>query len=178
MARGQSQAADTNLATTNAVGAQENQKANALESTLVPGYTSMMNTGYGSPEEEGAAVTSEMGASTQPFESGRFRGESRAAATHNDADLSGMEDQLALDEGRAAGSAAANLNKEKSNNELAGMYGLHQLQSGDQQAAAHMYGLGPSTLSARAGGMSGPQEAMGWLGLANAGSQTGANIHD
>jgi hypothetical protein len=152
MARGQSSAADTQLKTTNAVAGQEGDKANQLESKLVPGYTSLMDTGYFSPEEEAAATTSEMGAATQPFESAGFKAANRAAATRNPADLTAQEDQLALDEGRTAGDAAAKLQEQKMSNQEAGMYGLGQLQQGDQHAMEQMYGLGPSTLGARAAG--------------------------
>jgi hypothetical protein len=162
MARGQAQKADTQLGTTNAVGAQEQQKSNDLQNKLIPGYTSMMDTGYMSPAEEGAATTSEMGAATQPFESAGFKADQRAGATHNASDLTSQQDQLALDEGRTAGTAAAHLQDQKMQNQEAGMYGLNQIQSGDQHAMESMYGLGPGTLNGRAAGPSGDQLAMGW----------------
>lgn len=167
MARGQSQAADTNLKKTNAVGDAAQSKSDALESKVTPGYTSLMDTGYLSPEDQNAATVSEMGSATQPFESMGFKQQNNAAATHNDSNLTAGQDQLALDEGRTAGSAAANLQEEKMRNQEAGMYGLTNLKSQDQQQAEHMYGLGPGTLSARAAGPSVGQEIAGY---GNAGS--------
>lgn len=161
MARGQAQAADKQLSTTNAIGADERSRQQALENKLMPGYTSLMNTGFMSPAEENAARTSEMGAAEQPFESAGFTAANRAAATHNAADLTAEEEQLARDKGLATGTAAENFQKEKMNNELAGMYGIGQLRSEDLNAMQAMYGMGPSTLNARAAGGPSP-----WWGLA------------
>lgn len=152
MARGQSGAAQKQLKTTNAVASNEGDKANKLEDTLLPGYTSLMDTGYFNPGEEAAATTSEMGATAAPFSSAEFEGRNRAAATRNPADVTAQSDQLAMDEGRAAGDTAGHLQEEKMNNQEAGMYGLGQLQSGDRSAEMSMYGLGPQTLNARAAG--------------------------
>ncbi|HEX3156803.1 MAG TPA: hypothetical protein VHV32_19395 [Candidatus Angelobacter sp.] len=162
MARGQSQAADKNLAKTNAVGDASQSSANALESKVIPGYTSLMDTGYLSPEDKNAATVSEMGSATQPFESMNFKQANNAAVTRNDSNLTAGQDQLALEEGRTAGDAAAKLQEEQMKNQEAGMYGLTNLKSQDQQEAEHMYGLGPSTLSARAAGKSGDENALGW----------------
>lgn len=194
MARGQSQAADNNLSTTNAVAGQEQDKANKLQSTLIPGYTSMMDSGFASPDEAakdqsmidtgyfspadaGAATTSEMGAATAPFQSEEFRAGNTAAATRNASSLASQQDALALEQGQTAGGAAAELQKEKMANEEsglntkiagqnAGMYGLNQLEAGDNSAMESMYGLGPSTLNARAAGQSGDQEALGYINAA------------
>src|SRR5579859_1613627 len=160
MARGQSQAADTQLAKTNAVAGQQGEEAGKLENELIPGYTSLMDTGYMNPEEEAAATTSEMGAATQPFSTAEFRAKNNAAATRNDSSLASQEDQLALEEGQTAGGAAANLQKEKMANQEAGMYGLQGLESGNLSAMEAMYGLGPGTLQARAAS-SGPQWGFG-----------------
>ena len=152
MARGQKQAADKQLALTNSVAGDERSRSNKLEDQLIPGYTSLMNTGYLSPEEEAAATTSEMGSATQPYESAGFKAASRAGATRNAADLTSEETQLARDEGISAGGAAEQLQREKMANQEAGMYGLGKLRGEDLDAMAKMYGLGPSTLGARAAG--------------------------
>jgi hypothetical protein len=162
MARGQAQAADTQLATTNQVAGQQGNESQMLENDLIPGYTSLMNTGYLNPAEEAAATTSEMGSATQPFESAKFDANNTAAATRNTADLAAQQDQLALEEGQVAGGAAANLEKQKMSNQEAGMYGLDNLESGNLKAMEDMYGLGPGTLQARAAGQSGDQAALGW----------------
>lgn len=152
MARGQSQAATGQLNLTNTVAGEEGGQAGALESELIPGYTSLMDTGYLNPAEEAGAVTGEMGTATAPFQSAEFQAKNDAAATHNGAGVAGQEDQLALEEGQVAGGAAANLQTQKMQNQEAGMYGLNNLESGNQQAMEDMYGLGPGTLEARAAG--------------------------
>src|SRR6266567_383664 len=130
MARGQVGASEKQLGTTNAVASDEQKRANQLEGQLIPGYTSEMNTGfaspdeaamdksltdtgYFSPEEAASATTSEMGSATQPFQAEEFRAGNRAGATRNASDLTAQEDQLALDEGRTAGDAASQLQREK-----------------------------------------------------------------
>lgn len=155
MARGQAQAADANLATTNNIGANQLNEANTLESGLIPGYTSLMDTGYLNPQQKEAATETEMGAATQPFQTAKFTANNDAAATRNPAGLASQEDQLAISEGDAADVAANNLENQQMTNEEAGMYGIGQLQKGNQQLAGQMYGLGPSTLSARAAGTQG-----------------------
>lgn len=152
MARGQAGAAEKQLGKTNAVAVDEGNKANKLEDTLLPGYTSLMDTGYFNPAEEAAATTSEMGATAAPFSSAEFEGRNRAAATRNPADVTAQSDQLAMEEGRAAGDTAAGLQEQKMNNQEAGMYGIGQLQGGDRSAEMSMYGLGPASLNARAAG--------------------------
>lgn len=166
MARGQKQAADKQLQTTNSVAGGEGAESNKLKSTLIPGYTSLMDTGYFSPEEEHAATTSEMGAATQPFESMGFSAANRAGATRNASDLTAQQDDLAMKEGQTAGTAAANLQKEKMANQMEGMSGLHGIESEDMDAMEKLYGLGPGTLGARAAGKGGDQIAMDWINTA------------
>lgn len=163
MARGQSQAADTQLGKTNTVAGQQGAEAQQLESGLIPGYTSLMDTGYMSPQEEEAAVSGGMGAATQPFKSAEFSATNRAASTRNPADLTSQQDQLALEEGQTAGDEANKLQESKLQNQEAGMYGLNQLEAGNLQSMDSMYGLGPGTLSARAAGPSGDQLATGYI---------------
>lgn len=163
MARGQSQAAQDQLSKTNNVAKGELDQSKSLEDQLMPGYTSLMKTGYMSPEEEHAAQVSEMGSATQPFESMNFAAGNRAGATRNPADLTAQQDQLALDEGRTAGSAAEGLQAEKLKGEETGMEGISGLEAGDQHAMEALYGLGPGTLEARAAGKSGDELGMGWV---------------
>lgn len=146
--RGAASAAKNQLGITNAIGKQEQTKADTLEGQLIPGYTSLMSTGYLNPEEAAAATTSEMGAATAPFETAGFEAKNRAAATRNASDLTAQQDQLALEEGRTAGDAAARLQEEKMQNQLSGMYGLGQEQQTNVGEAESMYGLAPSTINA------------------------------
>jgi len=148
MSRGAAGAAQKSLTTTNAIGSDEQKRANALQDKTTPGYTSLMNTGYLDPAEAGAATTSEMGAATAPFGSAKFDANNTAAATRNASDLTANQDQLALEEGHVAGDTAAGLQREKMANQQAGMYGLNQQSSQDQSAAQSMYGLAPETVNA------------------------------
>jgi hypothetical protein len=166
MARGQVGASEKQLGKTNAVAGDQGNKANALENELIPGYTSLMDTGYFSPAEEAAATTSEMGATAAPFSSAEFEGRNRAAATRNPADATAQSDQLALEEGRAAGDTAASLQEQKMHNQEAGMYGLSNLQGENLHAMESMYGLGPGTLEARAAGKSGDELTAGYINAA------------
>jgi hypothetical protein len=171
MAKGQAQAANKNLATTNQIGANELTESNQLEGQLLPGYTSLMNTGYLNPQQKEAATTSEMGAATAPFAAADTQATNRAAATRNPSDLTAQQDQLAIEKGQAAGGAADTLQSQQMQNQEAGMYGINQLQAGNQAAATSMYGLGPSTLQARAAGGPNPilglaQSALGAAGAA------------
>jgi len=178
--RGQKQAAEKQLKLTNQVAEGRGRKANKLEEALIPGYTSLMNTGfvspedaemnqsligsgYLSPEDAAAATTSEMGAATAPFDTAGFEARNRAAATRNPAGVAEQEDALALSKGRTAGEAAARLQREKMSNQLSGlsmktggqqfgMYGLNTLEGANLRAMEEMYGLGPGTLGARAAG--------------------------
>ena len=173
MARGQAQAADKQLGTSNAIGSQELQGANSLIGQLTPKYTSLMDTGYFSPAQENAAVTSEMGSATAPFKSAEFQAANNASATRNPSNLAAQQDQLALEEGRTAGEAAANLQNQKMKNELGGAYGLGNLSQEQMDMAKSMYGLGPSTLQARAAGN--PSPLWGLAGsLIGAGGTLGA----
>lgn len=165
MARGQAGASEKQLGTTNAVASDEQKRANALQDKLVPGYSSLMDTGYLSPEEEHAATTSEMGSAAAPFDTAKFENSNRAAATHNAAGVTEGADKLALEQGRTMGDQASELQKEKMSNQEAGMYGLSNLEQGDQDTMSKMYGLGPGTLEARAGGKSGDSEAQGWTSV-------------
>lgn len=163
MARGQAGAAQDQLSKTNNIGRDQLAESTKLENQLMPGYTSLMDTGYLNPEEEHAATTNEMGSATQPFQSMEFKAANRAAATRNPADLTSEDTQLALDQGRTAGTAAEELQKQKMANQEAGMSGIAQQEAGNRDTMEKMYGLGPGTLDARAAGKSGDEIGMGWV---------------
>src|SRR5271154_4579204 len=148
MARGGG--ATNQLATTNAVAANQGAQANAIEGQVLPAYQNLANTGYFTPEESAAATTSEMGAATAPFDTAKFGAEERAGATRNPADLTAQQDQLAIEEGQAAGTAADTLQNQKMAGQLAGLQGEAGLGAQNLSAEEAMYGLGPGTLNAQA----------------------------
>jgi len=148
MARGAAGAGQDILKANTATANQLQSQAGNISNTLIPGYTSLMNTGYLNPQEQAAATTSEMGAATQPFESEKFGAANRAAASGNAAGLGAEDTALAREQGITAGEAASNLQREKMANQEAGMYGLGEQESGIRGEAMGMYGLGPSTINA------------------------------
>jgi hypothetical protein len=135
-----------------------------LRQKLLPGYQSLADTGYLSPADKAAATTSEMGATTAPFETAKFEAANRASATNNASDLTAQTDQLALEQGRAGGDAAAKLQQQQMSNQLQGMYGLQGEESASRGEAMGMYGLGPPTLGARAAGRSTLDQLSGAVG--------------
>jgi len=163
MARGQAGAANAQLKQSNTVANSQQSQADTLRNKLVPGYTSLADTGYLDPADKAAATTSEMGAATAPFGSANFEASNRAARTGNASDLTAQQDQLALEQGQTAGGAAATLQGQQMSNQLQGMYGLQGEEAASRGEAQGMYGLGPPTLQARAAGMSGDQTAMGYI---------------
>jgi len=162
-ARGAASAAKKQLGITNEIGSEEQAQQKKLAGTLIPGYTSLMDTGYLSPEEEAAATTSEMGAATAPFKSAEFQAANRAGATRNASDLTAQQDQLAIEEGTTAGQTAADLQRQKMANQQAGMYGLGQEQQLAASEAESMYGMAPATINA----WSNAQASNPWLNLGN-----------
>lgn len=162
MARGQAGAANSQLGKTNAVAGSQQTQADTLENKVMPGYESLMNTGYLSPEDQNAATVSEMGTAEAPFSTAKFEAANRAGATNNASDLTANQDQLALEQGQVSTQAAAALQQQKMANEEAGMYGIAQQEQGNRGEAEGMYGLGPGTLNARAAGESVGQELAGY----------------
>jgi hypothetical protein len=154
MARGQAQAATNQLNTTNQLGAQQGAQASSLESTLIPSYTDMLNSGYNTPAQAAAATESGMGAVNTSFNNDQQQLNNESARTNNPASLTAGQDQLALERGTALGTEANNLAEQQFNNELKGASGLQGLYNTNQSSANSMYGLGPSTLGARAAGTS------------------------
>lgn len=148
LCRGAESAAQDQLKKTNAVGDTSQATADKLGAQVTPGYTSLMDTGYASPGEEGAATTAEMGAATQPFQTAQFQNNNRGAATNNASDVTAGNDTLALEEGQTAGTAAANLQQQKTANQEAGMAGISGEQQMNTGEAESMYNLGPQTINA------------------------------
>jgi hypothetical protein len=138
------------LAKTNAIGDTAGANAGAINSTLTPAYTNLMDTGYFTPEEAGAATTGVMGSAEAPFEAADFSAGETAAATRNPADLTASRDALALEKGRTMGEAAAELQNQKMQGQLAGAYGLGNQANQQTQLEESMYGLGPASLNAQA----------------------------
>lgn len=150
MARGAAGAAQSNLGTTNALGAQNAQQQQNLESTLIPDYQSMLTQGY-TPQEQGAITTAGMGAIGSAYGGANADAARSAAATGNASNLTAQQDQLANQKGQAMGQEAAGLQSEFANQQQAnqrfGLQGLAGQEAGNEGLESSMYGLGPSTIN-------------------------------
>lgn len=138
MARGPTN--ETNLLNTNASNLQGN--ATSAEQTLLPTYSSMLSTGYATPQEAESAVNSGMGSVGSTFDTAAQEQQNEAARTNNPASLAASEDQLALEKGTALGDEANQLQAQKMKGQLAGAQGYQDLFKTNQDAADNMYGLG------------------------------------
>jgi hypothetical protein len=169
MARGQSQAASSQLNTTNQIGQNELGQANQLESSLIPDYQTDLTQGY-TPQEQTAMTTAGEGAIGSAYGSAAQDAARTAGRTNNASSLTAGQDQMALNKGTAMGQEAAGLQTEFANqqqtNRARGEQGIGNLEAGNLQSGDMMYGLGPGTLQARAAGTSGDQLAQGWVNTA------------
>ena len=155
IAKGQAQAANKQLATTNQIGAGQLQQAGQLESQLIPDYTSMLNEGY-TPQQQSAMTTAGMGAVGSSVDAAQQSARNDAARTNNAAGLNENADKLALEGGVAQGDEAAGLQKsfadQQQKNQQTGLAGLEGLYNTNSGVGAGMYGLSPGILQARAAG--------------------------
>jgi hypothetical protein len=156
MARGQAQAANQNLKTTNAIGAQENTAAQGISGAMTPVEEGLLQS-PGFDAKTKAAITNQgAGAINANFDAAKTGGMQRVAATKNAAGIGGEEEALARDRGEAMGANAsgnqiafaqqAKTDQSNALKDLGQQYGI------DQETMAKLYGLGPGTLQARAAG--------------------------
>jgi hypothetical protein len=164
--------AKQNLKTTNAIGATNNTEAQNLEATLTPTYTSMLNMGE-TPQQSEANTNAGMGAVSSAFGNAKQQNINTAARTHNASDLAADNDKLAMEAGSAGSDEANQLALQNNNvlqaNRATGLGGLQALYGGNQQQAASMYGLGPSTINAQSQAYTNPAVGLIEAGLGAAG---------
>jgi len=162
MARGQAQAADTQLGKSNAAADTYGGQASQLYSALQPAYTQeSMSQGY-DPATKAAITNSGMGAIGASIGGTAEDASRRAARTRNPSGVSDIQDALSQNKALAEGSEAGNIQKQFADYQnqqrqagLSGLMGLHGLSADEQ---AKLLALGPSTLDARAAGPSGAQD--------------------
>ncbi len=142
-----------NLQLNNATAAQMAQQQEALQSQLIPTYTSMLNQGY-TPQEKEAMTTSGIGAIGSTYGAATQMAANRAARTRNEAGVAAQEDVLARNKGTATGTEAANLQQQFAQQRLknlyAGLSGLSNIFGQDISTEAKLYGLGPEDVRAAA----------------------------
>lgn len=177
MAKGQSAAADKNLATTNSAAAGYGSNAANLYGSLVPQAQSLVNSQGYEPATLGAITNAGMGASNAAFDSASGDLKRTAARTANPASIGANEDALARSKGVAGGQEAGNIQVQNANfansQRTQGLNMLQSLYGTNVGASTNLYGLGPGTLSARAAGA--PPAALGITEAAlGAGGSVGA----
>jgi len=155
IARGQSQASDTQRQQINQIAGGQYGQAQTLENQLIPQYTSMLNEGY-TPQQQSAMTTSGMGAIGSSIDAAKQQTRNDAAQTNNAAGLYENQDKLALQGGVAQGNEAAGLQQSFADtqmaNQKAGLAGLSGLYGSNLSAGTSLYGLDPGLLQARAAG--------------------------
>jgi hypothetical protein len=156
MARGQRQAADTNLALTNQVAGQYNALGAQAGAPAMAGYKSMLAAPGYDPATQAAITASTMGPAATAFDSLQESANRRTAATRNDAGYGELADELARGKASMMGQLGAEnqikFADEKIREREAALRGLASLYGVDAETMARMYGLGPSTLEARGAG--------------------------
>jgi hypothetical protein len=177
MAKGQSQAADKNLKTTNAIGAQQNTGAQGIAGAITPVEESMLQSpGFDSATK--AAITNQgTSAINNSFGAAQTGGQERVAATRNAAGSGAEQEALAKDRGQAMGANASGnqiaFGQQAKTDQMNALNALGKQYSVDQDTMAKLYGLGPGTLSARAQGQNVvagiAESALGAAGTALAG---------
>lgn len=170
MARGQAQAADAQLAKTNAAGDRAGATGSGIFGVEMPVVTNQLqNPGY-DPKTADAIRRSGMDATNSAFDAAKFSAAQRAGATGNDAAFYSSQNDLAQKRGQQLATGATNAevkigdaalqDRQKAISEATGLYGI------SQDTMSKLYGMGPGTLGARAAGPSGDQGAQGWVNSA------------
>jgi len=162
MARGQKQAADTQLGKTNTAAAGYGTTAGGELGQLNPQVTSLINSKGYDPATLAAITNAGMGASNAAFTGAAGQINRNAARTKNPAGIAGQLDTLAMGKGIAGGKEAGDIqiqNADFANQQrMAGLNMLQGLYGTNVGASNQLYGMGPGTLQARAAGPSGAQD--------------------
>lgn len=156
MARGQAGKADAQLNTTNKAAAGYGSNASDLYGSLVPQAQSLVNsTGY-DPATLSAITNAGMGGVNAAFDDAGNEIKRSAARSGNPAGVGGQLDALARSKGVAGGKEAGDIQiqnaAERDKLRQQGLDLMNSMYSTNVGASNQLYGLGPSTLGARAAG--------------------------
>jgi hypothetical protein len=156
MAKGQSKAADTNLATTNSVAAGQGANASQIFGTAAPLATNLATNGGYTPAQQTGIVNSGVNAANSVFGSAADAARTGAGTTRNAAGLDTTLDSMARGKSAADATAAQTAqttiaNDQQSQRQL-GLQDLNSLYGTTTGSMNSLYGLGPGTLQARAAG--------------------------
>lgn len=156
MAKGQSQAADTNLATTNSVAAGQGANAAGIFGTVNPLAANLATNGGYTPAQQTGIVNSGVDAANSVYGSAADAARTGAGTTRNAAGLDTTLDSMARGKSAADATAAQNAQTTIANDQQsqrqAGIQDLSSLYGTTTGSMNSLYGLGPSTLQARAAG--------------------------
>jgi len=176
LARGQSQKADTQLGITNKAAGQYGQNAQQLYGQLTPMFTQEATSQGYDPATKAAMTESGMGGVAAQGAAQQEGAARRAAKTRNEAGQGALQESLARSRMLASGNEANQLQKQfsdyRTQQQQAGLRGLESLYGIGADTMAKLYGLGPSTLQARAAGGGGFMSTLGKL--IGAGGELGA----
>lgn len=156
MARGQAGKADQQLGLTNAAAAGYGSNAATLGANLTGQAGALVNSPGFDPATLSAITNAGMGSVNAAYGAAGDEASRRAATSGNPAAIGTLADRLAREKGEAAGKEAGDIQIENAlfkasqqkqgRDILAGLYGT------DVGAQTSLYGMGPSTLGARAAG--------------------------
>lgn len=168
MAKGQRQAADKQLGTTNTTAAGYGSNASSLFGPLSSEASTLANsTGY-DPATLAAITNAGMGAVNANFASNAGQIGRNAAVTQNPASVNAALDQNAMNKGVAAGQEAGNIQianaQEKDYQQALGLNLQNSLYGTNVGAQTNLLGQTPGLLNARAAGQSTLQQVGGLIG--------------
>lgn len=156
MARGQAGKADAQLNKTNTAAAGYGTLGSGLQSQLTGQANALINSPGFDPATLGAITNAGMGGVNAAFGSAEDTATRKAATSGNPAAIGTLADQLARGKGEAAGKEAGDIQIQnaafKADQQKQGRDILASLFGTDVGAETSLYGMGPSTLGARAAG--------------------------
>lgn len=156
MARGQAGKADTQLGITNTAAKGYAGTAAGELGPLTAGAETLVNSSGYDPATLGAITNAGIGGVNAAYGDAGGQIRRTAAASKNPADINSSLDALALNKGIAGGQEAGNIQMGnaafKARQNLEGLNLMSSLYGTNVGASNQLYGMGPSTLGARAAG--------------------------
>jgi hypothetical protein len=161
MARGQAEAANAQLATTNDIGNKAGAQSQGVFGAAWPAIQNQLTP---SATTQSALTQLPMRAAGAAFNAADQSAQNRMAKTNNSAGFTGGADKLARDKAAAMSTAGLQGQEAVQNLQNEGVKNATGMFGTSQDTMAKMYGMGAPTLQARAAGLSGDQIAQGYIG--------------
>lgn len=160
MQRDQGQKADANLATTNAAATTAGNTANQVFGVEMPAINNQINP---DPATRSAFTQEPINAVNSAYDTAASSATNRLAKTRNSAGFSGSMDRLARDRASSVSDATMKGTQAVAGLQQQGIQNASNLYGVNNDTMRSLYGLGPSTLNARAQGVGGDQVLTGTL---------------